>query len=367
MKSVFIFVICLFIISCNGPASRVTHDDFLENAPGDSLHAVRIPIGGDFLGEYPVLTFGERIVMRNPFRSDKCYSIYCFSGDSLVKEGEFLSRGRGPYEMLYSEIGFDPASGSLNLLAIHNQENRFCRVRSDAPEYLYDLSHGEYKSLAGIGNRTWITSCLLDRSSYLMLGCQADSLAMFSRFDVDSGQVTPLGFEFPRTSLDLSPLEQHVLWTGKLYRHPQRHRFVYCAQDFKYLFVFDLTSEGRIQLVRGVYDRLPDLKWVDDPQEWHYTFDEACEEGFEAVAVDEAGIYVVYTQSTHGELRHAVRTGSAQPVRPVRMNVYDWDGNFVRRLVLDRPVGPMVVHDGRLIAWSVDPETAEEMLVSYTL
>ncbi len=24
-------------------------------------------------------------------------------------------------------------------------------------------------------------------------------------------------------------------------------------------------------------------------------------------------------------------------------------------------------HDGRLIAWSVDPETAEEMLVSYTL
>ena len=120
-------------------------------------------------------------------------------------------------------------------------------------------------------------------------------------------------------------------------------------------------------MVRGVYDRLPDLKWVDDPREWHYTFDEACEEGFEAVAVDEAGIYVVYTQSTHGELHHAVRTGSAQPVRPVRMNVYDWDGNFVRRLVLDRSVGPMVVHDGRLIAWSVDPETAEEMLVSYTL
>lgn len=53
MKSVSIFVICLFIISCNGPASRVTHADFLENAPGDSLHAVRIPIGGDFLGRIP--------------------------------------------------------------------------------------------------------------------------------------------------------------------------------------------------------------------------------------------------------------------------------------------------------------------------
>ena len=30
-----------------------------ENAPGDSLHAVRIPIGRDFTGEYPVLTFGS--------------------------------------------------------------------------------------------------------------------------------------------------------------------------------------------------------------------------------------------------------------------------------------------------------------------
>ena len=314
-----------------------------------------------------MLTFGERIVMRNPFRSDKCYSIYCFSGDSLVKEGEFLSRGRGPYEMLYSEIGFDPASGSLNLLAIHNQENRFCRVRSDAPEYLYDLSHWEYKSLAGIGNRTWIASCLLDRSSYLMLGCQADSLAMFSRFDVDSGQVTPLGSNFPGRRWTSLRWSSTSCGRGNCIGIRSGIVLSTARRISNIFFVFDLTSEGRIQLVRGVYDRLPDLKWVDDPREWHYTFDEACEEGFEAVAVDEAGIYVVYTQSTHGELRHAVRTGSAQPVRPVRMNVYDWDGNFVRRLVLDRPVGPMVVHDGRLIAWSVDPETAEEMLVSYTL
>ena len=136
-----LLLLCLLLsVACGRRHTAVADPEFSATAPGDSLHAVRIPIGGDFLGEYPVLTLGERIVMQNPFRLNKCYSVCRFSGDSLVKEGEFLSRGRGPYEMLYSEIGFDPASGSLNMLAILNQQNRFCRVRSQAPEYLNDLS-----------------------------------------------------------------------------------------------------------------------------------------------------------------------------------------------------------------------------------
>ena len=52
---------------------------------------------------------------------------------------------------------------------------------------------------------------------------------------------------------------------------------------------------------------------------------------------------------------------------PRRINVYDWDGNFIRRLVLDMPVGPMVVVGDRLVAASVNPETAEEIIVSYPL
>ena len=83
--------------------------------------------------------------------------------------------------------------------------------------------------------------------------------------------------------------------------------------------------------------------------------------------MDDRFIYVGYMQDTYGEQRERVRAGDLRQLFPSRINVYDWDGNFVRRLVLDRSVGPMVVHDGRLIAWSVDPETAEEMLVSYTL
>lgn len=54
-------------------------------------------------------------------------------------------------------------------------------------------------------------------------------------------------------------------------------------------------------------------------------------------------------------------------VRSRRINVYDWDGNFIRRLVLDMPGRADGVVGDRLVAASVNPETAEEIIVSYPL
>ena len=151
-----------------------------------------------------------------------------------------------------------------------------------------------------------------------------------------------------------------------MHRHPQRSRFLYSNQNFRYLLVFDVTEDGRVKVVRRLYDKMPEAHPSGNPGH-QFDMDDSCPHGFFPLAVDDRFIYVGYMQDTYGEQRERVRAGDLRQLFPSRINVYDWDGNFVRRLVLDRPVGPMVVHDGRLIAWSVDPETAEEMLVSYTL
>ena len=61
----FLLLCLLLSVACGRRHTAVTDPEFSATAPGDSLHAVRIPVGGDFLGEYPVLTLGERIVMQN--------------------------------------------------------------------------------------------------------------------------------------------------------------------------------------------------------------------------------------------------------------------------------------------------------------
>ena len=206
MKSVFIFVICLFIISCNGPASRVTHADFLENAPGDSLHAVRIPIGGDFLGEYPVLTLGERIVMQNPFRLNKCYSVCRFSGDSLVKEGEFLMRGRGPLEMMIPQGVFDPEAERLTVFGLYNGENRMLRIGLGD---LYDPSQWEYGRLDFLEGYQLESPCRLTDTTFLTIGHTVESFSPFSILDPGGERVTPLDFRFPEPPY--CPAEQLVI------------------------------------------------------------------------------------------------------------------------------------------------------------
>lgn len=359
-----LLLLCLLLsVACGRRHTAVTDPEFSATAPGDSLHAVRIPVGGDFLGEYPVLTLGERIVMQNPFRLNKCYSVCRFSGDSLVKEGEFLMRGRGPLEMMIPQGVFDPEAERLTVFGLYNGENRMLRIGLGD---LYDPSQWEYGTLDFLEGYQLESPCRLTDTAFLTIGHTVESFSPFSILDPGGERVTPLDFRFPEPPLDLPASQQAIFWTGWLHRHPQRSRFLYSSQNFRYLLVFDVTEDGRVEVVRRLYDKMPEAHPSGDPGH-QFDMDDSCPHGFFPLAVDDRFIYVGYMQDTYGEQRERVRAGDLRQLFPSRINVYDWDGNFVRRLVLDRPVGPMVVHDGRLIAWSVDPETAEEMLVSYTL
>lgn len=45
-----LLLLCLLLsVACGRRHTAVTDPEFSATAPGDSLHAVRIPVGGDFL------------------------------------------------------------------------------------------------------------------------------------------------------------------------------------------------------------------------------------------------------------------------------------------------------------------------------
>ena len=109
-------LLSLLLVGCGRQAVSLSAGHFDAAAPGDSLYAVRIPVGTEYMGEYPVQVAGDRIVMHNLGVSEKKFSVYRFSGDSLKKEGEFLGYGRGPYEMMIARVAFDPFAGFRSIL-----------------------------------------------------------------------------------------------------------------------------------------------------------------------------------------------------------------------------------------------------------
>ena len=279
-------LLSLLLVGCGRQAVSLSAGQFDAAAPGDSLYAVRIPVGTEYMGEYPVQVAGDRIVMHNLGVSEKKFSVYRFSGDSLKKEGEFLGYGREPYEKMIERVAFDPDTRSLTMLADYNRENRFCRVSLDPPENLYDVSTWEYRQLSFIGDCSLGEPCLIDRSSYLTMGHHTDSLNMFSLLDIDGGRVVPLDFSYPALPLGLSPMVQEVVWTGRIRKHPRKNRFVYNAQDFKYLFIFELEEGNHIRIIRYLYDKLPQVHATRE-QGHPYAFDDACEDGCNSIAVDD--------------------------------------------------------------------------------
>ncbi len=66
-------------------------------------------------------------------------------------------------------------------------------------------------------------------------------------------------FSYPALPLGLSPMVQEVVWTGRIRKHPRKNRFVYNAQDFKYLFIFELEEGNHIRIIRYLYDKLPQV------------------------------------------------------------------------------------------------------------
>lgn len=88
-------LLSLLLVGCGRQAVSLSAGQFDAAAPGDSLYAVRIPVGTEYMGEYPVQVAGDRIVMHNLGVSEKKFSVYRFSGDSLKKRASSSVTGGG--------------------------------------------------------------------------------------------------------------------------------------------------------------------------------------------------------------------------------------------------------------------------------
>ncbi len=84
--------------------------------------------------------------------------------------------------------------------------------------------------------------------------------------------------------------------------------------------------------------------------------------------MDDDHIYIGYSQTTYGQIRDAARARkSLSTFDPRRINVYDWDGNSSADWYWICLSGRWWLSANRLVAASVNPETAEEIIVSYPL
>lgn len=356
IKHLFFLVSVLFLLACN--QSEPEKDYFDENGTGQvlssqilCLDSARVGIGCDYV-------IGDKLIVDRQVPSHR-YEIFTIKGDSLLYEGKFMNIGKGPNEMSYPALKYDQQTNRMFVYSVDNLEGKLFIIDLNNFKNIYDQSSWDKRKLPIIYTRSQMElvndSVFLNRSN--IGGSNMFSLSYLGDKDNDSKSVD---FKYPGEHPGLPSSGQDLLFKGTLKRNPKSLTFTYSCYFSPYLFIFDLINE-QITNIRCLSAALPVYQVKDD---FHNPFGIADQykSGFTFVEVTDLYIYIGYNNLTWGQLRDRSDFKGYPDYYFDRINVFDWDGNFVKRLVLDKPVRKFVVHsdDNYLYASSLDLTQGEQ-------
>ena len=307
---------------------------FDENGTGDKLVSSVLAMDSTRIGACCNCVIDDRLIMEcvgMPHR----YEIFIIRGDSLAYESNFLNIGRGPYEMNNPEFQYDPVSSRMFLYSRDNLEDKLFTVDVSDFRNVYDPSGWEKKKLPVLYTRGSLG--ILSDTVFLNKNYTGTS-AMFSLSYAGSKDNTfrCLNFKYPGEHPDLSLSARNYLFMGELKPRPGSSTFVYSCSLSPCVFIFDVINE-QIQNVRYISRVLPVYKATNDFYNPVAMKDEYIR-GFDVFQVSGKYIYIGYNNVTWGQIRNSIPFKGYPYYFFDRINVFDWEGNFIKRLVLDRPV-----------------------------
>lgn len=280
------------------------------------------------------------------------YAVYKIKGDSLIYEGKFMRRGNGPYEMQMPRLKYRPGKKELVVYSADPSKNDFYLINLVNFNHLYETRCWKAMKLPALSSR----GCLefVNDSTYLHSSyTQQNSLFSLACKGVNESFIN-LNLRYPEDRNNADLLLMRSLFKGQLVKHPRKPAFIYSSSYFKYIILFDLENEN-ITKIRCISTELPDYKRISDPYRM-FTFNGKAQDGCKTVIATEKYIYIGYNNMTWEDINNKVQFKGYPDSYFDRINVFDWGGNFIKRLVLDNPVDFFVIGDdgNYLYASSID-------------
>lgn len=339
LEKYLLFVVsALPIMACNHSGSVGT-DFFDENGAGDVLpsrvllmDSVRVGIGCEYMIDNKLIIDLQRSTHR--------YEIFTMKGDSLIYEGDFMQIGKGPDEMSYPKFKYDRKSNRMFVYSLDNLEDKFFVIDMKDFKNIYNRASWEKRRLPVVYTRSALgilsDTVFLNRSN--SMNFNMFSLSYTGDKDNDARGVD---FKYPGEHPGLSCNGQDFLFKGDMEKNPGSLTFVYSCYFSQYVFIFDVVDK-QIANIRYISKILPVYKVRDDLYN-PFGIADQYKRGFNIMRVTDRYIYIGYNNLTWGQIRNMTGYKGYPDYYFDRINVFDWDGNFVKRLVLDKPVSRFVV------------------------
>jgi hypothetical protein len=299
--------------------------------------------------------------------NDTLVNIYRIQNDSLIPSGKFLNKGNGPYEMnvyicIYQNetLSFFENQGKLTKgYAVHVKSDE--AIHNTQLWKTYDFSKiSDYRIGTGY---VYVSDSLL-----LVTGGKPNSRELLSIINLNNPEtVYPLDF-WPDDGFENNNFVKQAIYmsNAKLFRNERLDKYLYVSGEAgKYMEIFsikDFQLTDRLPVCQ-VY---PKYKVTDDG--YFSAANSGMNRGFYVYATD----HYIYAKPEEFTLE-MLRSGQTHNGYDLNFNriidVFDWEGNFVRRYEADTPFYSFIVDEtnGILYTQTTDPETGDSLVKKYSL
>lgn len=304
------------------------------------------------------------LCLGQPSIPDDMLSLYECRDDSLIRLGNLIKEGKGPFETL-GRVYVSVRDDNTLLLAPSGYTRNFYITSTD-PDSLLD-------------KRTWKTFSYPPTDSYLSMsspvgqeGCllpslsvNADKINMFDRFSFGDSIYTLIYSPYPENDTKAENGAQSQVYDVRLYRRPNSDRYVYITYMEEQVCIFDLRNDSVVNR-NYLYDEQPKFEMASDGLNVSYDKDNTL--GFLA-DISPKYIYLMKKLIKLGDLG-VIPDYKGYPLGYSDVVlVFDWNGKPIRRFILDTPVATIGTDrtDRYIYGSTIDLETDRQRIVRFAL
>ena len=350
MKAPSSILICILILwACTGRHPDTTDVDIVE------ISGTALPCDSLISASRLIYYDGCRVIASTNLEPHPI-QLFSIMDDSLHFEGVFLNKGRGPNELV-SPSYYADSSG------LYIADNLSASGR------LYEYSYAEDKGLTMkavsdlSGFRPYFFSDKFIRTGngkFIVAGGRTNNNEIISFIDLDRNESIPLDF-WPEDGYEGIAAFKQVAYCGNSSLAVNGKKLMYGCDYGRYLDIMTIENH-KIAGHNLIYGDLPTLQ---DSKQSPFGVDPESEfGGLQAKATDRY-IYVrhlnKYTETTDNDYPWNFND---------EIEVFDWDGNLLRRYITDRPfvLFSAAADDSSLITYGLSDEETQELSLSvYTL
>ena len=300
---------------------------------------------------------------------DWSFEVCQLKNDSLIKVGDFLARGEGPFEMPRGNLY---VSEDLQKLFVYSDEYMIMySIPFPLKTNLFQKDTWQKLVIPRPeGEFLWSSSLspiqAVDDSTFLVMASNYNENYFLSLVEEGNGITPVYDLPYPEDEVSAAPI---IRWSaynddGWFLKRPGYNEYAFTGEDGNYLGIFELKDKKICNLKYGL-NEFPD--YYARPDGINIKRNPNNQLGYMAKATSK---YIYLLSSPFKKRQERIDNESYKGYNRFsrnRITVCTWEGEIVGNYLLEIPINSFVVSedDRFLYGYTEDPETNDYMMIRY--